>query len=162
MLALRAQVVATGPKGERVIPIDKFFTDLFTTALAPDEILTEIRIPAPGPKTGGAYVKLERKVGDFATAGAAVQVTLGKGGEVASAGIGLTNAGLTPVQAEAAEKFLAGKKPDAATIAETARLAAQSAEPSADRRGSVEYKVEMARVLTARALKAAIARAEGA
>ena len=162
MLALRAQVVATGPKGERVIPIDKFFSDLFTTALAPDEILTEIRIPAPGPRTGGAYLKLERKVGDFATAGAAVQLTLGKGGEVASAGIGLTNAGLTPVQAEAAEKFLVGKKPDAATIAEAARLAAQSAEPSADRRGSVEYKVEMARVLTARALKIALARAEGA
>jgi carbon-monoxide dehydrogenase medium subunit len=162
MLALRAQVVATGLKGERVIPIDKFFTDLFTTALAHDEILTEIRVPSPPPKSGGAYVKLERKVGDFATAGAAVQVTLGKGGEVASAGIGLTNAGLTPVQAEAAEKYLVGKKPDAATIAETARLASQSAEPSADRRGSVEYKVEMARVLTARALKTAVARAEGA
>jgi len=162
MLALRAQVVATGPKGERVIPIGEFFTDLFTTALAPDEILTEIRIPAPQPRTGGAYVKLERKVGDFATAGAAVQVTLGKGGEIVGAGIGLTNAGLTPVQAEAAEKFLQGKRPDAGTIAEAARLAAQSADPSADRRGSVEYKVEMARVLTARALKKAVARAEGA
>jgi aerobic carbon-monoxide dehydrogenase medium subunit len=162
MLALRAQVVATGPKGERVIPIGKFFTDLFTTALAANEILTEVRIPAPPPRTGGAYVKLERKVGDFATAGAAAQLTLGKGGEVARAGIGLTNAGLTPVQAEAAEKFLQGKRPDAATIAETARLAAQSAEPSADRRGSVEYKVEMARVLTARALKMAVARAQGA
>jgi carbon-monoxide dehydrogenase medium subunit len=107
-------------------------------------------------------VKLERKVGDFATAGAAAQVTLGKGGEIARAGIGLTNAGLTPVQADAAEKFLQGKRPDAATIAEAARLAAQSADPSADRRGSVEYKVEMARVLTARALKKAVARAEGA
>ena len=162
MLALRAQVVATGPKGERVIPIGEFFTDLFTTALAPDEILTEIRIPSPQGKSRGAYVKLERKVGDFATAGAAVQVTLGMGGEIVRAGIGLTNAGLTPVQAEAAEKFLQGKRPDAGTIAEAARLAAQSADPSADRRGSVEYKVEMARVLTARALKKAVARAEGA
>ncbi len=162
MLAVGAQVVATGPKGERTIPIEKFFTGLFETALAPDEILTEIRIPAPPPKSGGAYVKLERKVGDFATAAAAAQVTLGPGGVVAKAGIGLTNAGPTPVKAEAAEKFLQGKKPDDAAIAEAARLAAQAAQPEADRRGSVEYKREMARVLTARALKKAVARAQGA
>jgi aerobic carbon-monoxide dehydrogenase medium subunit len=162
MLAVGASVVATGPKGERTIPIEGFFTGLFETALQHDEILTEIRIPAAAAGTGGAYVKLERKVGDFATAGAAAQVSLGKGGEIVRAGIGLTNAGLTPVKAEAAEKFLQGKKPDAATIAEAARLASQSADPSPDRRGSVEYKREMARVLTARALKRAIARAQGA
>jgi carbon-monoxide dehydrogenase medium subunit len=162
MLAVGAIVVATGPKGERTIPIESFFTGLFETALQRDEILTEIRVPVPPAGSGGAYLKLERKVGDFATAGAAVQVSLGKGGEVVRAGIGLTNAGLTPVKAEAAEKFLQGKKPDAATIAEAARLASQSADPSPDRRGSVEYKREMARVLTARALKRAIARAQGA
>jgi len=162
MLALRAQVVATGPKGERTIPIDKFFTGLFETALEPDEILTEIRIPTPPARSGGAYVKLERKVGDFATAAAAAQVTLGKSGEVERAGIGLTNAGPTPIQASAAEKFLQGKKPDAAAIAEASRLAAAATSPSADRRGEVEYKQQMARVLTARALKKAVARAEGA
>ncbi|MFY9553049.1 MAG: xanthine dehydrogenase family protein subunit M [Thermoanaerobaculia bacterium] len=162
MLALGASVVATGPKGERVIPIEGFFTDLFTTALASDEILTEIRIPTPPPGSGGAYVKLERKVGDFATAAAAAQLCLGKGGVVERAGIGLTNAGPTPVKATKAEAFLKGKKPDAGTIAEAARLAAESAEPSADRRGSVEYKREMARVLTARALAKAAARAAGA
>jgi aerobic carbon-monoxide dehydrogenase medium subunit len=162
MLAVGAQVVATGSKGDRVIPIEKFFTSLFETALAPDEILTEIRIPAPPPKSGGAYVKLERKVGDFATAAAAAQVTLGAGGEISRAGIGLTNAGPLPVKAEAAEKFLQGKKPDGAVIAEAARLAAEAASPEADRRGSVEYKREMARVLTARALKRAVARAQGA
>jgi carbon-monoxide dehydrogenase medium subunit len=162
MLALGASVVATGPKGERVIPIEGFFTDLFTTALASDEILTEIRIPTPPPGSGGAYVKLERKVGDFATAAAAAQLSLGKGGVVERAGIGLTNAGPTPVKATKAEAFLKGKKPDAGTIAEAARLAAESAEPSADRRGSVEYKREMARVLTARALAKAAARAAGA
>ena len=162
MLALGASVVATGPKGERVIPIEDFFTDLFTTALASDEILTEIRIPTPPPGSGGAYVKLERKVGDFATAAAAAQLSLGKGGVVERAGIGLTNAGPTPVKATKAEAFLKGKKPDAGTIAEAARLAAESAEPSADRRGSVEYKREMARVLTARALAKAAARAGGA
>jgi aerobic carbon-monoxide dehydrogenase medium subunit len=161
MLALGATVVATGPKGERTIPIEKFFTGLFETALAKDEILTEIRVPAPSGKTGGAYVKLERKVGDFATAGAAVQVTLGPRGEIARVGIGLTNAGLTPVKAEAAEKFLTGKKPDDAAIAEVSRLAAEAADPSADRRGSVEYKKNMARVLTVRALKRAVQRAQG-
>ncbi len=162
MLALGAQVVATGPKGERTIPIDSFFTGLFTTALQPDEILTEIRIPAPAPGSGGAYVKLERKVGDFATAAAAAQVTLGKGGEVERAGIALTNAGPVPVRAAEAEKFLKGKKADGGAIAEAGRLAAQAAAPEPDRRGSVEYKREMARVLTVRALKKALARAQGA
>jgi len=161
MLAYGAEIVATGKKGTRTIPIGKFFTSLFETALAPDEILTEIRIPVPPPRSGGAYVKLERKVGDFATAASAAQVTLGPGGEVERVGIGLTNAGPTPIQATAAEQFLRGKKPDAATIAEAARLAATAAAPSADRRGTVEYKTEMARVLTGRALAKAIARAQG-
>jgi carbon-monoxide dehydrogenase medium subunit len=161
MLALGAEIVARGPKGERTIPIGKFFTGLFTTALAPNEILTEIRIPVPPPGSGGAYEKLERKVGDFATAGAAAHVTLGKKGEVERAGIGLTNAGPTPVKAREAEDYLRGKKPDDATIAEAARLAGRAAAPTADRRGSVEYKREMARVLTARALRKAVQRAGG-
>ena len=161
MLALGAEVVATGPRGERTIPIADFFTGIFSTALAPDEILTEIRIPAPPPKSGGAYVKLERKVGDFATAAAAAQVTLGAGGEVERAGIGLTAAGPMPIKAAEAERFLLNKQPDSATVAEAARLAAVAAAPTADRRGSVEYKREMARVLTTRALTRAIERAGG-
>jgi carbon-monoxide dehydrogenase medium subunit len=107
-------------------------------------------------------VKLERKVGDFATAASAAQLTLGAGGEVVRVGIGLTNAGLTPVKAVAAEKALLGKKPDAAAIAEAARLAAETSDPSPDRRGSVEYKKDMARVLTVRALERAVKRAQGA
>src|SRR5262249_29656126 len=161
MLALGAEVTATGPKGPRTIPIDKFFTGLFSTALAPDEILTEIRVPAAAPRSGGAYVKLERKVGDFATAAAAAQVTLAADGTIEKAGIGLTNAGPTPVKAKDAEAYLRGKKPDEATIAEAARRAAAATAPSADRRGSVEYKREMARVLTARALQKAVLRAGG-
>jgi len=161
MLALGAEVIATGAGGERTIPIEQFFTALFTTALMPGEILTEIRIPIPPPRSGGAYVKLERKVGDFATAAAAVQVTLGAGGEIARAGIGLTAAGPVPIKARDAEQFLVGKKPDAATIAEAARLAAAATDPSADRRGAVQYKREMARVLTTRALNKAIERAGG-
>ncbi len=161
MLALGALIVATGPKGERAIPAGEFFTGLFTTALTPDEILTEIRIPIPPPKSGGAYVKLERKVGDFATAAAAAQITLGKDGTVERAGIALTNAGPTPVKATDAEVYLKGKMPDAAAIAEAARRASQAASPTADRRGSVEYKREMARVLAARALRKAAQRAGG-
>jgi aerobic carbon-monoxide dehydrogenase medium subunit len=161
MLALGAEVVATGAGGERTIPIREFFTDLLTTALTHDEIVTEVRVPTPPARSGGAYVKLERKVGDFATAAAAAQVTLAADGTVAKAGIGLTNAGPVPIEATAAEAYLTGKKPDAATLAETARLAAEATDPSVDRRGSVEYKREMARVLTRRALERAIARAAG-
>jgi len=134
---------------------------LFTTALQPTEVLTEIRVPVPAPKSGGAYVKLERKVGDFATAGVAVQLTLGKKGDIAEIGIGLTNAGPKPVRAVEAEKLLKGKTPDAATLTEAATLAGKAGNPSADRRGSVEYKQQMARVLTGRALAKALERAGG-
>lgn len=159
MLAYRAEVVAAGPRGTRTIPIDQFFVGLFATALEPDEILTEIRIPQPPPRSGGAYVKLERKVGDFATAAAAVQLTVALGGEIAQVGIGLTNAGPVPLRAADAERYLTGKFADEEAIAETARRAAAATSPSADRRGAVEYKREMARVLTARAIRKAIERA---
>ena len=161
MLAYGAKVIAVGPKGSRELPIDGFFTSLFTTALRPDEILTEIRIPVPPERSGGAYLKLERKVGDFATAAAAVQLSLGARGEVLRAGIGLTNAGPTPVKAREAEQWLVGKALDDGTIAEAARLAAKASSPTADRRGTVEYKRAMARVLTARALRLAAERAKG-
>jgi aerobic carbon-monoxide dehydrogenase medium subunit len=161
MLALGAEVTATGPKGQRTIKIGEFFTGIFSTALAPDEILTEIRIPIPPPRSGGAYVKLERKVGDFATAAAAAQVTLSASGEIEQVGIALTSAGPTPIKASDAERYLLKKKPDAKTLAEAARLAGLAASPSADRRGSVQYKREMARVLTGRALARAIERAGG-
>ena len=161
MLALRAIVVAQGPNGERTIPIDRFFTGLFATALAADEILTEIRIPVPPGRSGGAYLKLERKVGDYATAAAAAQVTLDGAGTFAQVGIALTNAGPVPARASAAEDALIGKRVNDAAIAEAARRAAEAASPTADRRGSVEYKREMARVLAARALKKAVERAGG-
>ena len=161
MIALRAQIVATGPRGERVIPATQFFRSLFTTALAADEILTEIRIPMPPPRSGGAYVKLERKVGDYATAAAAAQVSLTPGGAIELVGLALTNAGPTPIHASAAEQHLTGKTPTAAVIAEAAKLAASATQPSADRRGDVDYKREMARVHAARALQRAIERAGG-
>lgn len=161
MLVLDAEIVATGPNGERTISASDFFKDVFETALASNEILTEIRIPVLPTKSGGAYIKLERKVGDYATAATAAQVTLDGSGNISRAAIALTNAGPTPVRARDAESFLAGKKPDDAACNEAGRLAAQDASPSPDWRGSVEYKREMARVLTARALKRAVARAGG-
>jgi aerobic carbon-monoxide dehydrogenase medium subunit len=159
MLALGAQVVAVGGKGERRIPIASFFTGPFETALEADEILTEIRVPVPGPRSGGAYMKLERKVGDFATAAVAVQISLSAAGACESVGIGLTNVGLTPIQASRAEAALKGKMPDDATIAEAARLAADAAEPADDLRGPAEYKKDLVRVLTTRALRRALERA---
>ena len=159
MIALDAQIVASGPKGERIIPIENFFVSLFTTALQPDEILTEIRIPFLPPRSGGAYFKLERKVGDFATAAVAVQLTLDGQGACQKAGIGLTNVGATPVKARKAEDFLRGKKLDDATIKQAGQLASDEAEPSADLRGPVEYKKGLVRELAKRALTRALERA---
>jgi carbon-monoxide dehydrogenase medium subunit len=161
MLALGAEMVAAGPEGERRIPVASFFTGPFTTALSPGEILTEIRVPAPQPRSGGAYVKLERKVGDFATAAVAVQVTFGADGTCSRAGIGLTNVGPTAIQARRAEAFCQGKRLDDSVVREAGRLAAEEAEPSEDLRGSVEYKRDLVRVLTARALRRAAERAGG-
>jgi aerobic carbon-monoxide dehydrogenase medium subunit len=152
MLALGAQVVANGPKGERVIPIKDFFLSLFTTALKPDEILTEIRIPIPPARSGGAYLKLERKVGDFATAAVGVQLTVDEQGACRNIGMALTNVGATPVKAKKAEEFLQGKKIDDAAIAQAAQLACDEAEPSADLRGPVEYKKGLVKELAKRAL----------
>ncbi len=159
MMALGAQIVATGKKGERVIPVESFFKSLFMTALEPGEILTEIRVPVPPPRSGGAYLKVERKVGDFATAAVAAQITLDDKGAVAKAGIALTNAGPTPIKARKAEDFLRGKKPDAATIAQAAQLAADDAQPSSDLRGPAEYKKGLVKELAKRAIARAVERA---
>ena len=152
MIALGAEVLANGPKGERVIPIEDFFVSLFTTALKPDEILTEIRVPMPQARSGGTYQKLERKVGDFATAAVAVQLTLDAQGACQKVGIGLTNVGATPIKARKAESSLQGKKLDDARIAEAAQLAADQAEPGADLRGPAEYKKGLVKELARRAL----------
>ena len=162
MLALGAKVVATGPNGQRIIPIEEFFTDTtFETSLRPDEILTEIRIPAPTDRSGGAYCKLERKVGDYAIAGVATYVTLGDNGAVTYAGIGLTNVGPTPIKARDAEQSLLGKTLDEASILQAADLAAAAAQPTSDSRGPAEYKRAMVHTLTVRALHKSLARATG-
>jgi carbon-monoxide dehydrogenase medium subunit len=160
MLALSSEVVAIGPKGKRTIPLSEFFTGIFTTALEANEILTEIRIPTPPARSGGAYLKVERKVGDFATAAVAAQVTL-DGNNCQRVGIGLTNVGPLPIRATRAEKALQGKAADEGAILEAARIAAEEAEPVDDLRGSADYKRSLIRVLTGRALRLAIARAKG-
>jgi carbon-monoxide dehydrogenase medium subunit len=159
MLALRADVVAHGPGGQRTIPIDDFFLDTFTTALAADEMLVELRIPQPVPGSGGAYLKLERKVGDYAIAGVAAHVVLGTDGTIQRAGIGLTNVGPTPLRAGKAEASLRGALPDEAARRLAGDLAAQEAEPVSDLRGPADYKRAVIRTLTARALQKAVDRA---
>jgi len=159
MLALGAQVVATGAGGERIIPIEEFFLSLFSTALQPEEILTEIRVPAPPARSGGAYFKLERKVGDFATAAVAAQVTVDANGAAQKVGIALTNVGPTPIKAKKAEDFLRGKKLDEANIRHAAQLAADDAQPSSDLRGPAEYKKGLVKELAKRALSRAAERA---
>ena len=161
MLALRARVVARSATGERVIPIDELFVDTFQTSLRPDEILTEIRIPKPLPKSGGVYLKLERKVGDFAIAGVAVYLVLDDRGAVKTAGIGLTNVGSTALRAKKAEAALVGNMPDDKTIVAAALAASGESQPTGDLRGPAEYKRDVVRVLTGRAVRHAVARAKG-
>ncbi len=161
MLVLGAELVAVGPKGQRRIPIDGFFVGPFTTTLGSDEILTEVRVPTPPSRSGGAYLKLERKVGDFATAAVAAQITLSAIGACERVGIGLTNVGPTPIEARRAEEFLRGKRLDEGTVKQAAILAAEESQPESDLRGPAEYKRDLIRVLTGRALKKALERAGG-
>ena len=162
MIAMGAKVVAVGPSGERVLPIEEFFTDApFETSLHSNELLTEIRVPAPVHGSGGAYVKLERKVGDYAIAGVAAYIVLDANGNVTYAGIGLTNVGQTPIKARDAEQSLLGQPLNDATIHQAADLAAAAAQPISDSRGPAEYKRDMVHTLTVRALRKALVRATG-
>jgi len=160
MLALDAELVAVSAGGERVIPAVEFFQGPFTTVLRPDEVLTEVRIPATpaGRRAGGTYLKLERKVGDFATVGVAVQVRL-DGDRIERAGIGLTAVGPNNLKAVDAERSLAGREPTPEAIAEAARMAADAAEPKDDIRGSAAYKKDVVRVFVQRGLRTAVDRA---
>lgn len=159
MLAARGRVVVRGPKGERSVPVDELALGPFSTTLEPDEVITEVRVPDPGPQTGGSYLKLERKVGDFATAAVAMQVTLDNR-HVGQAGIGLTGVGATNLRASAAEDRLRGSEPTDDVIREAAALAAEAAEPQSDNRGSAEYKRNVVRVFCERGLRTAISAAQ--
>jgi carbon-monoxide dehydrogenase medium subunit len=158
MLAYNAQVVAVSPRGQRTIAIDDFFVDLFTSALAEDELLTEIRIPRPAAKSGGAYVKLERKVGDYAISAVAIQLTM-DGDLCSSARIGLTNVSSVPMRARNAEAILQGNRVTESLLEEAGRAAAAECDPSPDLRGTVDYKRDITRILLKRAARKAIQRA---
>jgi aerobic carbon-monoxide dehydrogenase medium subunit len=158
MLALGASFVLKGSTGERVVPADGFFVGTYATLMQPGEIMTEIRIPVPTPGSGYCYSKLKRKVGDFATAAAAVTLRI-KGETVQEVAIALTNVGATVLKAVAAENSLRGKALNDASIAEAARLAMSICDPVEDQRGDVEYKTAMAGEMTQRALRTARTRA---
>ncbi len=158
MLAYAAQVIAEGPAGRRTIPIDDFFTGLFENSLADDEILTEIRIPRPGAHDGEAYVKMERKVGDYAISAVAVQLTMA-GDTCTAARIALTNVNPVPMRARNAEQALIGQKLTDAVLETAGQAAAAECNPSADLRGSEAYKRDLTRVLTKRAIRQAAGRA---
>lgn len=158
MLALGAALVLQGSGGERVVNADDFFLDLYSTALEPDEVLTEIRIPVPAGGTGWCYAKLKRKTGDFATAAAAVLLRM-KGDTVEDVSIALTNVGATALKAREAEDSLRGGKLDDAAIVEAARHAMAICDPVEDQRGDVEYKTAMTGEMVQRALRTSHERA---
>ncbi|HKS97976.1 MAG TPA: xanthine dehydrogenase family protein subunit M [Rugosimonospora sp.] len=149
--ALGGHVVAQGPHGRREIPITGFVTGPFQNTLGYDEIAVEAVIPAPRGTPAGGYLKLERRVGDFATAGTAVAVEL-SGGTVIRAGIALTGVGGTTIDATDAAQALVGAPLTAERIGRAADLAAQAAQPRTDHRGSAEYKRHIVRTFVARIL----------
>ena len=158
MLALDAIYRVRGPSGERDIPARDFYKGIYSTALADSEILTSLRIPLPAEGHGWAYEKQKRKIGDYATAAAAVVLTV-SGGACTSAAIALTNVADTPLLAQRAGEALVGTNVDEAAIAEAARRAQQIANPSADGRGPVDFRIHVAGVMVRRAIAQAKQRA---
>ena len=161
MLAYGAEVLARGAQGVRAIPVDDLFVGLFETSLAYDELLVEIRIPRPAPGSGGAYLKVERKVGDYAVAAVAAQLTM-SGDTCTAARIALTNVSPVPMRSLGAEQALVGQRLTDEVLEAAGQAAAAECDPSADLRGSVEYKRDLVRVLTKRAVRRAAERARGA
>lgn len=157
-LASRAVVVVRGKNGIREIPIDEFLVDSYTTAVEEGEMALELKIPIPDAHTQGSYQKIERKVGDYATCAAAVQISLNTDGTIRQAGIAITAAGPIAMRVAAAEAMLIGQKPTLELIKAAAAEAPKIASPNADQRGSSEYKKDMTRVLVGRGINEALQR----
>jgi carbon-monoxide dehydrogenase medium subunit len=153
LLALEGTFVIKGPGGERTVAAGDFFEDYLQTALAPDEVLTEIRVPKLGPNTGWSYKKFNRRAQDWAVVGVAAVVEKSNG-SISSASIGLTNMGSTPLRATATEGALSGA--DTSSVAEAASSAAEGTSPASDIAASAEYRRHLARVLTRRAVEEAL------
>lgn len=158
MVATGAVMMAAGPKGIRSIQASEFFIDTFTTALREDELLVEVRVPV-GRHLGGSYMKLERQAGEFGVVGVAAGIGLTREGRCGRCGIALTGAGPTVIEAKRAEKEVVGTNVSVATIEKASALAAEEARPIEDLRGTEQYKREMVKVLTRRALLQALKRA---
>jgi aerobic carbon-monoxide dehydrogenase medium subunit len=159
LVALEAQAVIAGPKGERRVPLSDFFTGVRKTVVGPDEVLVEIFVPAPGPHSGGSYIRhTPRRELDIAVVGVASQVTIANG-VCAKARISLAAVAPTPVRATAAEAALEGKPLTPELIERAADLAGQAAKPISDQRGSADFRRHLVRILTRRTLTTALARA---
>jgi len=161
LLAAGGEVEARSSAGTRTIPLSDFFRGPFETVLEPTEIVTSVRVPSPAGRAFGTYLKLERKVGDFATVGVAVHLTFADG-RVDRAGIALTAVAPNTIAATEAAASLVGAELDEAAIAQAASLAAQAAQPRGDLRGSADYKRRVVRVFTERALRQAAGAARAA
>ena len=159
LLALNATIVCRSGAGERTVEARDFFLDTFSTAIEPTEVLTEVRVRSRPRHAGGAYNKLERKVGDFATCGAAVVLSLDGEGRIDWAGVALTGVAECPFAATDAEAILKGGAPSEELFKAAAAAAGAQARPAADVRGPIEYKRAMAAEMTLRSLRGAIARA---
>ena len=140
MLAVGASVVARSSSGERVIPIGEFIVDFFTNSLAPGEMVTEVRVPRHTGRSGGSYLKLERKIGDYATVGVATHLELDDAGKVAAAGLALTSVHGHNLAVTEAEQLMVGQEPGPGLFDEAAQIAARTCEPESDVRGPAEYK----------------------
>jgi aerobic carbon-monoxide dehydrogenase medium subunit len=163
LLALDAEVTATGASGQRSIPAGELFADYLTTTLRPDELLTEVRVPGLPPQSGSAFVELHRRHGDYAIVGAAAVLTLGEDGTIRDARLAMCGVGPTPIRASGVEQALVGRRPDAATLREASALASEAAsDPPSDIHGSAAYRRKMAAVFARRSLKLAAQRAGAA
>ena len=162
MVALEAELTAARRGGQRTLPADQFFTGMLTTALAPDELLTEVRVPGLPPRTGGAFIEIARRAGDFALVGVAALVTLDDAGRVSRARLALCGAGPTPIRAREAERVLAGERPDAWTLDEAAEQIAAATDPPSDIHASAAFRKKLARHVGRQAIELAIRRAGGA
>ena len=160
--ALRGKVRVKGPTGERVLEIDDFLVDTFTSALEPAELITEVEVGIPGPRSGSAYMKLERKAGDVPTVAVAAQLTVDSDDVCTYVGIGLAGLGPKSLRASKAESALLGNKTTSGLVEEASRAVATESQPGSDLlRGSAEYKRRMAEVFARRALIRANKRAVG-
>ena len=160
MLATGAEMIAVGPGGRRTIAAQDFFVGIMTSALQPDEVLVEVRIPFAGERTGGAYEKLPHPASRFALVGAAAVVTLGPGNVVQKARIAITGVGTMPYRATALEQALVGRSIENGNIDAAAQHAAKGVEMRADLQGPADYKANLARVYSARAIRRAVERAK--